>query len=326
MFDKTGPLGSLLSLDNSRAGMTSAGESTAGNASEQTDNDGETYGTRSIPVELIYAADNDRKSFAQSELVSLAESIRDHGLAQPPTVRPVGSRYEIVAGERRVRAIRDVLGLTSIPVMVRALDDSAAAAIMLAENMHRADLDPIEEASAYAGRMERFEATVAEVAEVANVPLFACSLPPRALVPGSRGASPGGDSTITAAFCGANGQARLRSPVTRHQGIRGGNADIRPVRLRLHAPTRRARSRVDIRFVAIPPGRGLCGRRRRGVRHIGANRQRCCRPCGNKGHRHPARGEAANSRRLALSRSHAGPALDRIGPTCLGLRGHCDLE
>lgn len=110
-----------------------------------------------IPVEKIRAGNNDRKQFNTLELQELAASIAEHGLAQPPTLRPMGDgMYEIVAGERRTRAMRDVLGWTHIPAIVRELDDQQASAIMLIENIERKDLNPMEEAYAYAERMERF--------------------------------------------------------------------------------------------------------------------------------------------------------------------------
>lgn len=110
-----------------------------------------------IPVHLIRAGNNDRKQFNAVELQELANSIGEHGLAQPPTLRPMGDgTYEIVAGERRIRAMRDILGWTHIPAIVRELDDQQASAIMLIENIERKDLNPMEEACAYAERMERF--------------------------------------------------------------------------------------------------------------------------------------------------------------------------
>lgn len=125
---------------------------------------------REIPFDLIDAGPNDRQTFDRAALEELAASIAAHGLAQPPTLRPVGGRYEIVAGERRCRAMRDVLGWSGVHALVRDLDDETASAIMLAENVQRADLDPLEEARGYASRLERFGWTQAELARQANVP------------------------------------------------------------------------------------------------------------------------------------------------------------
>ncbi|MGH9297910.1 MAG: ParB/RepB/Spo0J family partition protein, partial [Acidimicrobiales bacterium] len=117
----------------------------------------------------IKPGDNDHKSFPDSEMRELANSITAHGLAQPITVRPVGATfYELVAGERRFRAFQ-LLGREFIPCIIRELSDEEASAIMLAENTHRADLSPIEEARGYRSRMDRFELTAQQVAEWAHV-------------------------------------------------------------------------------------------------------------------------------------------------------------
>lgn len=128
-------------------------------------------GIQQVPVELVDAGPNDRQVFDPAGLEELAASIQSHGLAQPPTLRAVGDRFEIVAGERRTRAMRDVLGWKMIPAIVRDLDDEAAAAVMLVENVQRADLDPIEEARAYSVRMQRFGQSAGEVAAMASVPV-----------------------------------------------------------------------------------------------------------------------------------------------------------
>lgn len=109
--------------------------------------------TQNLPVALIQAGDNDRTTFAAGRLSSLAQSMKDNGLAQPITVRPVdGGRYEIVAGERRYRAALE-LGWEYIPAFVREMTDREASAVMLAENISRDDLNPIEEARAYSKRI-----------------------------------------------------------------------------------------------------------------------------------------------------------------------------
>jgi ParB/RepB/Spo0J family partition protein len=123
-----------------------------------------------IDTALIVAGSNDRQQFNANALADLAASIDEHGLAQPPTFRPLpGGQYEIVAGERRTRACRDLLGWTEIPAIVRDLSDEEAAAIMLAENTGRADLNPIEEATAYQVRIDAFDWDAARVAETAGV-------------------------------------------------------------------------------------------------------------------------------------------------------------
>lgn len=123
---------------------------------------------RELKVVEIEPGDNDRQTFDPNGLEELAASIEAHGLAQPITVRPHGIGYQIVAGERRWRAVVG-LGWPTIPAIVRDLDDEAAAAIMLSENLSRADLNPIEEANAYHSRMERFGWDIAKLAQIGGV-------------------------------------------------------------------------------------------------------------------------------------------------------------
>jgi len=121
-----------------------------------------------VPADSIAAGDNDRTAFDTDALAQLAASIAEHGLAQPPTLRPLADgRYEIVAGERRVRAMR-LLGWDTVPAIVRTLDDHDAAAVMLAENTARADLDPVEEGAAYRKRLDAGQ-EAADIARTAGV-------------------------------------------------------------------------------------------------------------------------------------------------------------
>lgn len=89
-----------------------------------------------------------RRQFDEEALEALAASIRAQGIVQPLVVRAVGAdRYEIVAGERRWRAAR-MAQLTHVPVVIRTMDDRAAMAVALVENIQRADLNPLEQAEA----------------------------------------------------------------------------------------------------------------------------------------------------------------------------------
>ena len=90
-----------------------------------------------------------RKEFAPDTLQELMDSIREHGIIQPLIVRRVGSRHELIAGERRWRAAK-ALGLSDVPVIIRSADDLEVLEISLIENLQRADLNPIEEAQGYA--------------------------------------------------------------------------------------------------------------------------------------------------------------------------------
>jgi ParB family chromosome partitioning protein len=111
-----------------------------------------------------------RREFTPEQLAELEESIRQNGLLQPLVVRRArdgaaeGAEWELVAGERRWRAVRR-LGWSEVPVVVRELDDRAMLVLAIVENVQRADLSPLEEATAYKRLMDDFNFTQAEVAE-----------------------------------------------------------------------------------------------------------------------------------------------------------------
>lgn len=105
-----------------------------------------------------------RSHFDEEELTSLAESIRAVGVLQPVLLRPTGEgTYELIAGERRWRAARRV-GLQSIPALVRETADTQSLEQALVENVHRSDLNPMEEAAAYQQLIEDFSMTHEQVA------------------------------------------------------------------------------------------------------------------------------------------------------------------
>ncbi len=118
-----------------------------------------------LPIEHIKRSPyQPRRQFDDEALDELADSIRAQGLVQPIVVRAVGDHYELVAGERRWRAAQRA-GLHEMPALVRTLDDRAAAAMALIENIQRKDLNPLEEASALKRLQQDFSLTHAEVAE-----------------------------------------------------------------------------------------------------------------------------------------------------------------
>lgn len=121
---------------------------------------------RHLPIELLKASPNNpRKHFADSELEDLSKSIRDKGLLQPIVVRPLDhGDYEIVAGERRWRAAQRA-GIHDVPVLIRELTDGEALEIALVENIQRSDLNPLEEARAYALLIEQFTYTQQQLAD-----------------------------------------------------------------------------------------------------------------------------------------------------------------
>jgi len=96
-----------------------------------------------------------RKDFGREALQELTDSIRQHGIIQPLIVRRAGTRFELIAGERRLRAAQEV-GLVSVPAIVRTANDLEVLELSLIENLQRADLNPIEEAQGYARLANEF--------------------------------------------------------------------------------------------------------------------------------------------------------------------------
>ena len=106
-----------------------------------------------------------RRDFREDELKALAESLKNNGLVQPPTVRRLANgKYELIAGERRVRAAQ-FAGWSKIRVTLVEADDQTAAVMTTTENIQREDLNPIEEAVSYKTLQDRFDLTQQEVAE-----------------------------------------------------------------------------------------------------------------------------------------------------------------
>ena len=106
-----------------------------------------------------------RTRMDEGSLYELAESIKSQGVMQPVLVRPVpGGRYEIIAGERRVRAA-NLAGLTEVPVLVKPVPDEAAAVMALIENIQREDLNPLEEAQGLKRLVDEFKLTHEQAAQ-----------------------------------------------------------------------------------------------------------------------------------------------------------------
>lgn len=105
-----------------------------------------------------------RRSFAEEPLNELAASIKEHGIVQPLVVRPVGqNKYELIAGERRLRAAK-LAGLKKVPVVVRAASAQASLEVALIENVQREDINPMECALAYRLLIDEFGLTQDQVA------------------------------------------------------------------------------------------------------------------------------------------------------------------
>ena len=106
-----------------------------------------------------------RKRFDEAALAELADSIRQHGIIQPLTVRRLASGYyQIIAGERRWRAAR-MAGLQEVPVVVMEADDRTAAELAMIENLQREDLNPMEEAAGFRSLIDNYHMTQEEAAE-----------------------------------------------------------------------------------------------------------------------------------------------------------------
>lgn len=119
-----------------------------------------------LPLSQIESNQNQpRKRFDQEKLEELAESIRQHGVIQPLTVRKLASGYyQVIAGERRWRAAR-MAGLDQVPAVVIEADDQKAMELAMIENLQREDLNPIEEAEGFRVLIENYGMTQTEAAE-----------------------------------------------------------------------------------------------------------------------------------------------------------------
>lgn len=118
----------------------------------------------SVPITQVECnAEQPRKRFDDDALAELADSIREHGILQPLTVRRLSNGYyQIIAGERRWRAAR-LAGLKEVPVIIIEADDRKATELALIENLQREDLDPIEEAEGYRKLMDSYQMTQEDV-------------------------------------------------------------------------------------------------------------------------------------------------------------------
>lgn len=119
-----------------------------------------------LPLSQIEnCAGQPRKIFDEDKLEELAESIREHGIIQPLTVRKLSSGYyQIIAGERRWRAAR-LAGLSEVPVCIIEADDRKAMELAMIENLQREDLNPMEEAEGYRSLVEQYGMTQEQAAQ-----------------------------------------------------------------------------------------------------------------------------------------------------------------
>ncbi len=104
-----------------------------------------------------------RREFDEAELASLAASLREHGLLQPLLVRRAGEGYQLIAGERRLRAAVSA-GWTQVPVQVREADDRQMAELAIVENLQRKDLNPLEKAASFDRYLQQYGCTQEDLA------------------------------------------------------------------------------------------------------------------------------------------------------------------
>lgn len=118
-----------------------------------------------VPLtQLVKGRYQPRKSFNETAIAELAQSIKENGVLQPIIVKKHNDHYEVIAGERRWQAAKQI-GLTYIPAIIKNVDDEVAATFALIENLQRADLSPLEEAEGYKQLIEKFGFTHEEIAK-----------------------------------------------------------------------------------------------------------------------------------------------------------------
>jgi len=122
-------------------------------------------GLQELPIELVHPNRlQPRRSFDEDTLAGLVDSVKELGVLQPILVRTADEGYELIAGERRLRAAKRA-GLRTVPALVRTADDVSSLEQALVENLHRQDLNPLEEAAAYQQLIEDFGYTQDQVAQ-----------------------------------------------------------------------------------------------------------------------------------------------------------------
>ncbi|MCA9144559.1 MAG: ParB/RepB/Spo0J family partition protein, partial [Planctomycetales bacterium] len=105
-----------------------------------------------------------RREFSESEIASLAESLREHDMLQPVLVRRIGERFQLISGERRLRAAIKA-GWSTVPARVREADDRLVAELAIVENLQRKDLNPIEKAMSFKRYLDEHHCTQEDLAQ-----------------------------------------------------------------------------------------------------------------------------------------------------------------
>ncbi|MBI3114976.1 MAG: ParB/RepB/Spo0J family partition protein [Candidatus Kerfeldbacteria bacterium] len=178
---------------------------------------------RELPLKSIVANPLQPRREVEEGLAELVASIREHGILQPLIVQPRGGQYELIAGERRLRAARQ-LGLTRVPVVIRTVSKQQQLELALVENLQRKDLNPIEEALAYQRLTDEFSLTQEQVAakvgksrsHVANIVRLP-SLPEPIVVSLAKGEITEGHAKVLLGLQTASEQVRLWKEIVRRK-------------------------------------------------------------------------------------------------------------
>ena len=181
----------------------------------------ETQGAMYLPISEVESnSAQPRKFFDEAALAELADSIRQHGIIQPLTVRRLSSGYyQIIAGERRWRAAR-LAGLSEVPVTVIEADDRKAAELAMIENLQREDLNPMEEAAGYRSLIDQHHMTQEEAANRVGKSRSAVTNAMRLLE-----LTPAVQNQVEAGLLSA-GHARALVPLSPAQQVQAANAII----------------------------------------------------------------------------------------------------
>ena len=233
----------------------------------------ESTGALSVPLSQVETCSSQpRKSFDDAALNDLADSIREHGIIQPLTVRKLQSGYyQIIAGERRWRAAR-LAGLKEVPVIVMEADDRKAAELAMIENLQREDLNPMEEAAGFQSLIERYHMTQEEAARrvgksrsaVANV-LRLLSLTPAVRKLVENGTLSAGHARALLPLSPSLQESAAKSVVSGDLSVRQTEALVKRLTAESKTPKKKPSGQVDYTAEAQ---KALSGKLGRGVRIV----------------------------------------------------------
>jgi ParB family chromosome partitioning protein len=214
-------------------------------------------GRSAVPVaDIVANPEQPRRVFDGESLAALADSVRRHGLLQPLVVRREGAKYELIAGERRLRAAI-AAGLEEVPVVVREADPGERLELALIENIQREDLSPLEEAEAYRHLIDTYGLTQDDIAQrvgksrpaIANA-LRLLGLPEAVKVQLEGGELTAGHARAVLAVEGSEERVRFAREIS-VQKLSKGEAERRASTRRRHPAARPATAAGDIHLHAL---------------------------------------------------------------------------